>query len=138
MKRRLVAACMVWSWPLLAQVAQNKLSTPSKDGVESLLVNSTVSANGLDFFLSFVDFWREKPGFDKYNIEVAERSSRRQASQVWIAYGQRQLFASGLPNKRESIRALAEQAAETSYATLVALALPFSGAKDLDISPDEL
>ena len=138
MKRRLVVAYLVWSWPLLAQVAQNKPSTLSKDGVESLLVNSTVSANGLDFFLSFVDFWREKPGFDKYNIEVAERSSRRQGSQVWIAYGQRQLFASGLPNKREGIRALAEQAAETSYATLMTLALPFSDAKDLDIAPDEL
>lgn len=118
--------------------AQLKPEAAPKDGVEGLLVNSTVSANGMEFFLSFLNFWREKPGSDKYTIEIAESVSKRLGNQVWVSYGQRHVFFSALPIQRDRIRLLSEQAAETSYATLMTLSLPFSGIADPDVADDEL
>jgi hypothetical protein len=123
---------------VVAQVLPLKPSTPSKDGVEGLVVNSTISANGMVFFLNFLDFWREKPGSDKYTIEIAESASKRLGNQVWISAGQKRVFFSVLPFQRDRIRPLSEQAADTSYAALIALQLPFGGATDPDVAEDEL
>lgn len=118
--------------PLLKPVS------PPQDGVDGLVVNSTISANGMVFFLNFLDFWREKPGSDKYTIEIAESASKRLGNQVWISFGQKRVFFSALPFQRDRIRPLSEQAADTSYATLITLSLPFGGAADLDVAEDEL
>lgn len=124
--------------PVFAQGLLAKPSTSSKDGVEGLLVNSTVSADGMAFFLGFLDFWREKPGSDKYTIEIAERASKRLGNQVWVSSGQKRVFFSALPYQRDRIRLLSEQAADTSYAALMALSLPFGGVADPDVADDEL
>jgi hypothetical protein len=124
--------------PVFAQTPLAKPLAPSKDGVEGLLVNSTVSADGMAFFLSFVDAWREKPGSDKYTIEVAERASKRLGNQIWVAAGQKRIFFSNLPIQRDRIRTLGEQAAETGYAAMITLSLPFGGEVDPDVAEDEL
>ena len=124
--------------PVSGQSLLAKPSAPSKDGVEGLLVNSTVSADGMTFFLHFVDFWREKPGSDKYTIEIAERASKRLGNQIWVAAGQKRIFFSNLPFQRDRIRTLSEQAAETSYAAMITLSLPFGGEADPDVAEDEL
>ncbi len=89
------------------------------------------------FFLSFLDAWREKPGSDKYTIDIAENVSKRLGNQVWIYFGQKRLFSGVLPMQRDRIRLLAEQAAETSYAALITLSLPFSEAIDPDVLADD-
>jgi hypothetical protein len=121
----------------IAQAPPKKPSSSSKDGVEGLLVNSTISVNGMVFFLNFLDFWREKPGSDTYTMEIAESASKRLGNQVWVSFGQKRLFYSALPVQREKIRTLSEQAVETSYAALIALALPINVAVDPDIGNDE-
>ena len=138
MKKLLLSLLFFVSLPAFSQALKTQPSTPSKDGAEGLLVNTTLSSGGQLFFLSFVEHWREKRGSDKYTLEVAEQYSRRNGSFVWISFGQRQLFSSPLPIKLDRIRALGEQAAESSFAAIAALALPFSGEKDPDIALDEL
>ena len=123
---------------VLPQTLSSKPSTLSKDGIEGLVVNSTISASGMVFVLNFLDFWREKPGSDKYTIEIAESASQRQGNQVWVSSGQRRLFFSALPIQRDRIRLLSEQAADTSYAALIALSLPFGGVADPDLAEDEI
>lgn len=90
------------------------------------------------FFLHFLDVWREKPGSEKYSIEVAERTSKRWGNQVWISFGQKRVFFSALPFQRERIRPLSEQAADISFAALISLALPLRGNADPDLAEDEL
>ena len=123
---------------VVAQTLPFKPSTLPKDGVEGMVVNSTISANGMVFFLNFLDFWREKPGSDQYTIEIAESASQRQGNQIRISSGQRRLFFSALPIQRDRIRLLSEQAADTSYAALIALSLPFGGMADPDLAEDEI
>lgn len=134
----LLLAALLWPTLLSAQTLPLKPSALPKDGVEGLLVNSTISVNGMAFFLNFLDFWREKPGSDKYSIEIGESLSRRLGNQVWVAFGQRRVFFSALPIQRDRIRPLSEQAADTSYAALITLSLPFDGVADPDMSEDEI
>lgn len=119
------------------ELAAKAASFP-KDGVEGLVVNSTVSANGMSFFINFLDFWRDKQGSDKYTIEIAESVSKRLGNQVWVSFGQKRLFSSTLPIQRDRVRLISEQAAETCFTALITLSLPFSEEVDLDVADDEL
>lgn len=139
MKRRVAGLLLTALFTtVVAQTLPFKPSTLSKDGIEGLVVNSTTSASGMVFVLNFLDFWREKPGSDKYTIEIAESASQRQGNQVWVSFGQRRLFFSVLPIQRDRIRLFSEQAADTSYAALIALSLPFGGVADPDLAEDEI
>ena len=124
--------------PVLGQTLPFKIAASPKDGVEGLVVNSTISATGMAFFLNFLDFWREKPDSDKYTIEIAESSSKRLGNQVWVTFGQRRVFFSALPIQRDRIRPISEKAAEISYEALKTLVLPFGSVLDPDVADDEL
>lgn len=126
------------SSPILGQTLSQKSLVPPNDGVEGLSVNSTITVNGMAFFLNFLDFWREKPGSDKYSIEIGESLSRRLGNKVWVSFGQKRVFFSALPVQRDSIRPLSEQAADTTYAALIALSLPSEGGGDPDMDDDEI
>lgn len=126
------------SSPILGQTSSRKPLIPPNDGVEGLSVNSTITVNGMAFFLNFLDFWREKPGSDKYSIEIGESLSRRLGNKVWVSFGQKRIFFSALPMQRDSIRPLSEQAADTTYAALIALSLPSEGGGDPDMDDDEI
>jgi len=140
MKRRAFSILLATLAPASAwaQTLPLKPSALPKDGVEGLLVNSTISDSGLAFFLFFLDFWREKPNSDKYTLDISEGGSRRLGYQVQVNFGQSRMFSSGLPNQRDRIRLLSEQAADASYAALIVLSLPFGGVADPDIASDEL
>ncbi len=131
-----LAACLLS--PALAQTLPFRPSAASKDGVEGLVVNSTISASGMAFVTNFLDFWREKPDSDKYTIDIAESASKRLGNQVWVSFGQRRVFVSNLPIQHERIRLLSEQAAITTYEALKTLALPFGTVLDPDVADDEL
>jgi hypothetical protein len=124
--------------PVSAQTLAVKPSAAPKDGVEGLVVNSTISANGMAFFVSFLDFWRVKQDSEKYTLDIAESASKRLGNQVWVSFGQKRVFFSTLPIQRERIRLLSEQAADTSYEALKTLVLPFGTVLDTDMADDEL
>jgi curli production assembly/transport component CsgE len=126
------------SSPVSGQTTTLKARQLAKDGVEGLVVNTTISIKGLAFYTNFLDFWREKPGYDKYSLEIGESLSRRQGNRVWVSFGQRRLVFTTLPTQSESIRILSEQAAETAYEAMITLSLPFAGGRDPDLSDDEI
>lgn len=108
------------------------------ENINGLQVNSTLTDNGMIFYQSFLNFWREKSGNEKFNIEIAERSSKRRGSQISISSGQKIIFFGALPIQRDRIRLLSEQAADTCYANLITLSLPFAEPKDVDVAEDEM
>lgn len=122
---------------LQAQLLQPDTRAKNNDGVSGLVVNMTVSADGISFYTSFLEFWREKPNSDIYSLEIGERSSKRLGNQVWVAYGQNRIFSSNLPYKLDKIKTLGEQAADSSYEALLGLALQLSE-KDPDLAAEEL
>lgn len=124
--------------PAIAQTLPFRPSALPKDGVEGLVVNSTISSNGMAFFLDFLDFWRVKQDSEKYTIDIAESASRRLGNQVWVSFGQKRVFFSTLPIQRERIRMLSEQAVDTTYEALKTLVLPFGTVLDPDVADNEL
>jgi len=126
------------SSPVFGQTTTLKSWQLPRDGVEGLVVNATISTKGLAFYKNFLDFWREKPGYDKYNLEIGESLSRRQGNRVWVSSGQRRFVFTTLPTQSDFIRPLSEQAAETTYEALITLSLPFAGGRDPDLSDDEI
>lgn len=130
--------CAAMLPPVFAQPLPLKQFRPFDDGINGLLVNSVITAEGMIFYQSFLNVWREKSGVDKFNIEIAERSSRRRGNQIYISFGQKRIFFSALPIQRDRIRLLGEQAADACYANLITLSLPFKESKDPDISEDEV
>lgn len=108
------------------------------NGISGLIVNMTRTPDGLDFYRSFLEFWREKPDSERYSLEIGERSSKRFGNQVWVMYGQKRVFITSLPYKLDKIKAVSEQAADASYEAMIGLALGINNAKDPDLAGDEL
>ncbi|MBV5322362.1 MAG: hypothetical protein JZU60_00840 [Ilumatobacteraceae bacterium] len=121
-----------------AQIPPQKNERNNDDGVNGLIVNMTITADGLNFYRSFLEAWREKPDSEKYSLEIGERSSKRFGNQVWVMYGQNRVFLANLPYKIDKIKAVSEQGADASYEAMIGLALGINNAKDLDLAGDEL
>jgi len=103
-----------------------------------IVVNQTFTPGGQEFYRRFTDFWREKSDFVSYTLVILERPSRRYGNIIFVSYGQRVMYSSGLPVKIDAIRAMSSDAVDKSYANIISLSLRFSGDSDPDIGPDEL
>jgi curli production assembly/transport component CsgE len=121
-----------------AQVLPKKNERNNEDGVNGLIVNMTLTNDGLNFFRSFLEFWREKPDNERYSLEIGERPSKRLGNQVWVNYGQKRFFTANLPPKLDKIRGISEQAADATYEGLISLALQLNEAKEPDLAGEEL
>ena len=121
---------------LRAQSGLTEENIKNNDGVSGLVVNMTMSTDGINFYKSFLEFWREKPNSDVYSLEIGERSSKRFGNQVWVMYGQNRLFFSNLPYKLDKIKTVGEQAADVSYEAILGIALQLNE-KDIDLAAEE-
>lgn len=101
-------------------------------------MNQTFTPGGQEFYRRFTDFWREKSDFESYTLVILERPSRRYGNLIFVSYGQRVMYSSGLPIKFDAIRAMSSDAVDKVYANIISLALRFSGDADLDVGADEL
>lgn len=124
--------------PALAQAFSLKQVILLNENIVRLQVNSTVTTDGMVFYQSFLNFWRDKSGIEKFTIDISERPSKRRGNQILIYSGQKLIFFSALPNKHDRIRLLSEQAADACYTNLITLSLPFNESRDLDIAEDEV
>lgn len=132
----LAALALPCGTPVRAAEAAAAARSPG-DGIAGILVNQTISAQGLEFYRVFAEAWRDKPDADGYSLTVVERPSRRAGNQVSIMDGQRRIVTLALPYRSDRIRAIAEQAADTSYADMIGHLIP-SLAVDADLGADEL
>ena len=121
-----------------AQALPQSNTKNNDDGVNGLIVNMTHTADGINFYRSFLEFWREKPDSERYSLEIGERSSKRFGNQVWVMYGQKRVFTASLPYKLDKIKAVSEQAADASYEAMIGLTLGINNAKDPDLAGDGL
>lgn len=133
----LAAAALLRCAPLWAAGDDAAVARAAGDGIAGILVNQTISAQGLEFYRLFAEAWRDKPDAENFSLTVVERPSRRNGNQVWILDGQRRVQALVLPYRFDRIRAVAEQTAEASYADMIGHLIP-SLSIDADVGADEL
>lgn len=116
--------------------AQSADATLQADAA-GIVTNRAMTVAGHDFFLHFIAAWRDKPGSEHYALAILERPSARLGSQIRIDFAQRPLFQSRLPPSRAALKALGEDAAETTYQAIQALQAQRALSGDADLAPDE-
>lgn len=131
----LAAATLLRCAPLWA--GEEAPAAHGGDGIGGIIVNETISAQGLEFYRLFAEAWRDKPDAESFSLTIVERPSRRAGNQVWIVDGQRRVQTLVLPYRFDRIRAVAEQAADASYADMIGHLIP-SLVADADLGADEL
>lgn len=108
------------------------------DGVGGLVINSTTTVLGQEFFRHFNEFWREKSEGEQFTLTIVERASRRTGNQIAVLFGQKTMYAGFLPYKLNLIKSFTEQAVEKVYGDLIAMALFAASEVDADLGRDEL
>lgn len=135
---KLLMIFLAMTMPAFAQSLAGRMQPGIADGVAGIVVNETISANGLEFYRNFLEGWREKPDADNYNLDIIERPSRRFGNQIWIMYGKDRVFLTALPIKFDRIRALSEEAVDATYATIITLGMQSQFSADSDMGVDEM
>lgn len=143
-----VLACLVsmWSPPSRAQstaavpngagpnVGLSRLADP----YAGVVLDSTVTFIGQEFYRDFVSLWREQPRSERYSLTVIERPSARWGSLVYVEYMQRRLFTAFLsPGRRDQIRGTAHGAVQAVYQNVVDADIQRLLFKDPDLGPEE-
>lgn len=106
------------------------------DGIFGFVSNRTITPFGQEFYTTFTSFWRENADSENYSLNVVERVAQLQGNQIQIWFGQKIIYSATLPNKMSQLRIIAEKAAETVLANIIADAMrPES---DEDIGVDEI
>jgi len=109
------------------------------DPYSGVVVNSTVTFIGQEFYSSFVARWREESGVEQFSVTVYERPSARWGSLVWIEYAHRQVFRAFLsPGRREFVRTAGLDASGIVYQRVLDLEVERQLFRDPDLAHDEL
>lgn len=109
-----------------------------REAYGGLVLNQMLTPVGQEFYQHFVAAWTARPQVDRYALQVQERPSARQGSQLLISAGHRQLLQTRLPARRDSLRAYANHVAEHLYTVLVEGDLQALLFRDPDLARDEL
>jgi curli production assembly/transport component CsgE len=104
-------------WPLLAWLALAPVAAAQagEELIQGLVIDSTISRFGHDFYRAFSDRLEDTTEMD-FNLVVRERPSARWGSLIWVEQDQRVLYRQFLqPNNlrvTDSAYAAAEQVVE--------------------------
>jgi curli production assembly/transport component CsgE len=113
------------------------LQKTREDTDSGVVMNQLVTVAGQDFYQHFMNAWRDKEGSERYTLVLRERPSARWGSEVWVEYGQAQIYRTRLPISRAAIRQLSEDAAESSFQAVQQADSRRRIAQDADIGIDE-
>ncbi len=133
----LLIGCGLGTSAVFSQPAAEPLKAASSEEIAGMILNQTVTLLGQEFYRNFVEFWRDKADGENYNIVVSELPSRRFGNQIFVVYNRRRMFTGMLPIRVDKVRAVSEQAVETTYADIVSLGLE-RPSRDADLDVDEL
>ncbi|MBV8469822.1 MAG: hypothetical protein JOY60_08190 [Burkholderiaceae bacterium] len=131
-----VAGC---AWAQNEAPTENGASSSDEAPVSSkdsfgIVVNQTFTPGGMEFYRRFTDYWREKPDFEKYNLVIIERPSRRYGNAIFVVQDQQVVFSGSLPIKVNAISALSLDAVEKVYANIISQTLQMVGGGDPDMA----
>jgi len=130
-----ILAALMFALVSLAR-AQDAAKESSTDSF-GIVVNQTFTPGGMEFYRRFTDFWREKPDFEKYNLVIVERPSRRYGNLIFVVQEQQVVFSGNLPIKVSAIGALSLDAVEKVNANIISQSLRMIGdGGDPDMAKD--
>jgi len=102
-----------------------------------IVTSQPITVAGHEFCRYFIAEWLDKPGSDRYTIALRERPSARWGTQVWVEFGPRRVLQVQLPPARTELKALGENAAESTYQAILDIERQRLFLRDADLAPDE-
>lgn len=103
-----------------------------------IVTSQAITVAGREFSDYFIAAWRDKQDSDRYTLAIHERPSARSGSQVWIEYAHRRVFQMQLPAARAALKGRAEQAAESTWQTVLEAEGQSRLISDADLARDEI
>jgi curli production assembly/transport component CsgE len=103
-----------------------------------LVLDSTVTVLGREFFSAFADAWRELDVQQRYGVTIFETPTARFGSTIRIHSRGRQIWQSLLRPSRQEARELAPTVAGDLFQGLMRMEAEEALFKDPDMAPEEL
>jgi curli production assembly/transport component CsgE len=108
------------------------------DLAAGLVLDSTVTVLGREFFAAFADAWRELDAHQRYGITISETPTARFGSTIRIHSRGRQIWQTMLRPSRQEARELAPNVAGDLFQGLMRTEAEEALVKDPDMAPEEL
>lgn len=103
-----------------------------------LVLDSTVTVLGHEFFSAFADAWRELDAQQRYSVTISETPTARFGSTIRIHSRGRQIWQTLLRPSRQEARELAPNVAGDLFQGLLRMEAEEALFKDPDMAPEEL
>lgn len=129
---KFTAVCCVWL------CFAHAFATPAPDQDSGVVTSQSITVAGHEFCQYFIAAWRDKEGAGNYTLAIRERPSARRGSEVWVEFAQRRVFEARLPPGRSAIKAMSEEAAESTLQAVLETDAQRKLFIDADLAPDEL
>jgi curli production assembly/transport component CsgE len=112
--------------------------SPLEDEIGGLVVDSTITRTGHDFFRYMSGYKNSAFPDATYNLTVHERPSARWGSLIWITSDQKTLFRQFIQPSHSDLRSIAEMAAIQANEQIQKLKLQALFSDTFDIDRDEI
>jgi len=103
-----------------------------------LVLDSTVTVLGREFFTGFADAWRELDGAQRYAVTVSELPTARFGSTIRVHAQGRLVYQALLRPNRQAARETAQHVAGEVFASLLRAEAEQALYRDPDLGPEEL
>lgn len=103
-----------------------------------LVLDSTVTVLGHEFFGAFADAWRELDGDQRYNVTIHEVPTARFGSTIRVSTQGNTVYQSLLRPNRQAARELAQAVAGDIFQALIRREAEEALFHDADLGPEEL
>jgi curli production assembly/transport component CsgE len=134
--RFLIVLLLAAAWAPGVRAAGQAGRDPVPDGW-GIVTSQPITVAGHEFCRHFIAEWLDKPDSDRYTIALRERPSARWGTQVWVEFGPRRVLQVQLPPARTELKALGENAAESTYQAILDIERQRLFLRDADLAPDE-
>lgn len=142
--RRGIASCLAAGSVLAAHgqlVRENELPIERSGVVDlagGLVLDSTVTVLGHEFFSAFADAWRDLDSLQRYSVTVQETPTARFGSTMRIQAQGRTVYQALLGPNRQAARDVAQNLAGDIFQQLLRTEAEQALTRDLDLGPEEL
>jgi curli production assembly/transport component CsgE len=108
------------------------------DLVGGLVLDSTVTVLGHEFFSAFADAWRELDGGQRYSVTIFETPTARFGSSLRVQARGKTVYQAMLRPNRQEAREIAQTVAGDIFQGLIRAEAEQALFRDPDLGPEEL
>lgn len=108
------------------------------EALRGLIINRTMTVIGWDFYKSFSQVWEALYPNSKDTLTIVERPTAQFGSEIWIRYGNDDVYHTFLSPARSQARQESKDAVEAVHKNIAAIDVQRKFTQNEDLAPEEL